>query len=227
MKISEIFVSIQGEGPTAGKPAVFLRTSMCNLTCSWCDTKYTWDWDNFDYNKEVKEMTTDDIKEKINELWIKHLVITGGEPLLQQDELVELLEKISTEKFYVEVETNCTIKPINQILKHVNQWNVSPKTKNSENKLELYENSECYNFFAKLHNSIFKFVVENESDIEEIEHFISKFNLPRERVLLMPQASEKEELSKCKNKIQEISKKHNLGFTNRFQVEQWGNQRGK
>jgi organic radical activating enzyme len=227
LKISEIFVSIQGEGPTAGKPAVFLRTSMCNLTCSWCDTKYTWDWQNFDYNKEVKEMSINDIKEKITESWIKHLVITGGEPLLQQDELCELLEILSSLKFYVEVETNCTIKPTVSILEHVNQWNVSPKTKNSQNKLELYENSECYNFFSKLDNSIFKFVVENESDMEEIEHLIIKFHLPRERVLLMPQASGREELLQCRDTIQEISKKHNLGFTNRLQVEQWGNQRGK
>ena len=57
MKISEIFESIQGEGTNAGKPAVFLRTAECNLKCTWCDTKYTWDWKNFDYAKEVKEIS--------------------------------------------------------------------------------------------------------------------------------------------------------------------------
>jgi len=227
LKISEIFVSIQGEGPQAGKPAVFLRTAMCNLTCSWCDTKYTWDWDNFEYEKEVKEMSIDEIKNKVTESWIKHIVITGGEPLLQQDELSELLALLTSLKYFVEVETNCTIKPTEIMLKHVNQWNVSPKTKNSGNKLEQFEIAECYNFFAKLENSFFKFVVESEDDLEEIENFITKYNLPRNRVLLMPQASTKEELLSSKDLIQNISKSHNLGFTNRLQIEQWGNQRGK
>ena len=60
MKISEIFESIQGEGNNAGKPAVFLRTAECNLKCIWCDTKYTWDWKNYDYSKEVNEISIND-----------------------------------------------------------------------------------------------------------------------------------------------------------------------
>ena len=61
MQINEIFKSIQGEGPNFGKPAIFLRTAQCNLKCTWCDTKYTWDWKNYDYAKEVKEMTMEEI----------------------------------------------------------------------------------------------------------------------------------------------------------------------
>jgi len=78
MKISEIFESIQGEGQNSGKPAVFLRTAMCNLTCSWCDTKYTWDWKNYDYEKEVSEQSISMIKNQIISFEPKHLVITGG-----------------------------------------------------------------------------------------------------------------------------------------------------
>ena len=48
LKLSEIFESIQGEGPTAGEPCVFLRLAMCNLHCRWCDTKYTWDWKKYE-----------------------------------------------------------------------------------------------------------------------------------------------------------------------------------
>ena len=135
MQINEIFKSIQGEGPNFGKPAIFLRTAQCNLKCTWCDTKYTWDWKNYDFTKEVKEMTIVEIQEKILHLGIKHLVITGGEPLLQQDDLADLLSFLKPD-FYVEVETNCTILPNKKLTDLVDQWNVSPKTENSGNILE-------------------------------------------------------------------------------------------
>ena len=61
MKINEIFSSIQGEGKHAGKPAIFLRTALCNLKCVWCDTKYTWDWDHYDYATEVHEILIDQV----------------------------------------------------------------------------------------------------------------------------------------------------------------------
>ena len=96
MQVNEIFKSIQGEGPNFGKPAIFLRTAQCNLKCTWCDTKYTWDWKNYDFSKEVKEMTIDEVKDAITELEIKHLVITGGEPLLQQDDLADFPVKTTT-----------------------------------------------------------------------------------------------------------------------------------
>ena len=105
MQVNEIFKSIQGEGPNFGKPAIFLRTAQCNLKCTWCDTKYTWDWENYDFTTEVKEMTIDEIKKSITDLKIKHLVITGGEPLLQQDDLADLLSFLKPD-FYVELETN-------------------------------------------------------------------------------------------------------------------------
>ena len=136
MKISEIFKSIQGEGINAGKNVVFLRTALCNLKCSWCDTKYTWDWDNFDYSKEVKELSINRVKEEIEQFNIKHLVITGGEPMMQADDLVELLSFLKPD-FYVEVETNGTIVPNKMLTDLVDQWNVSPKTSNSNNPLEM------------------------------------------------------------------------------------------
>ena len=54
LKLSEVFESIQGEGPSAGLPCVFVRLATCNLHCSYCDTKYTWDWQNYDYEREVR-----------------------------------------------------------------------------------------------------------------------------------------------------------------------------
>ena len=167
MKICEIFESIQGEGNNAGKSAVFLRTAECNLKCVWCDTKYTWDWKNYDYSKEVNEMSIKEVRQSLEQFRIRHLVITGGEPLMQQDDLAELLTFLKPE-FYVEVETNGTILPNNALSTLVDQWNVSPKTKNSGNPLEMCEVNECYTFFSKKKNCYFKYVVESEDDLIEI-----------------------------------------------------------
>ena len=226
MQINEIFKSIQGEGPNFGKPAIFLRTAQCNLKCTWCDTKYTWDWENYDYTKEVKEMTLEEIKERILDLEIKHLVITGGEPLLQQDDLADLLSFLKPD-FYVEIETNCTILPNKMLTDLVDQWNVSPKTENSGNPLELYENDECYYFFANQENCFFKYVVEDESDIPEIKKFVTKYNIPENRVQLMTQASTKEEISAREKSISELAKANNFLFSPRLHVAMWGAQRGK
>jgi 7-carboxy-7-deazaguanine synthase len=226
MQINEIFKSIQGEGPNFGKPAIFLRTAQCNLKCTWCDTKYTWDWKNYDYTKEVKEMTIEEIKEQLIDLEIKHLVITGGEPLLQQDDLADLLSFLKPD-FYVEIETNCTILPNKMLTDLVDQWNVSPKTENSGNPLELYENDECYYFFANQENCFFKYVVENESDIPEIKKFVAKYNIPENRVQLMTQASTKEEISAREKSISELAKANNFLFSPRLHVAMWGAQRGK
>ena len=226
MQINEIFKSIQGEGPNFGKPAIFLRTAQCNLKCTWCDTKYTWDWENYDYTKEVKEMAIEEIKEQILDLEIKHLVITGGEPLLQQDDLADLLSFLKPD-FYVEIETNCTILPNKMLTDLVDQWNVSPKTENSGNPLELYENDECYYFFANQENCFFKYVVEDESDIPEIKKFVTKYNIPENRVQLMTQASTKEEISAREKSISELAKTNNFLFSPRLHVAMWGAQRGK
>ena len=226
MQVNEIFKSIQGEGPNFGKPAIFLRTAQCNLKCTWCDTKYTWDWKNYDFQKEVKEMTIDEVKDAILDLEIKHLVITGGEPLLQQDDLADLLSFIKPD-FYVEVETNCTILPNKMLTDLIDQWNVSPKTKNSGNPLELCENNECYYFFANQENCFFKYVVENESDIPEIKKFVTKYNIPENRVQLMTQASTKEEISMKEKSISELAKLHNFSLSPRLHVAMWGSQRGK
>ena len=226
MKISEIFKSIQGEGTNAGKPSIFLRTAECNLKCTWCDTKYTWDWKNFDYSKEVKDVSIKEVKEMLVQFNLRHLVITGGEPLMQQDDLAELLVHLKPE-FYIEIETNGTILPNNALSALVDQWNVSPKTKNSGNPLELCEDNECYAFFSKQKNCYFKYVVENKDDLMEIHNLMKKHKLEKNRVLLMTQAATKEDLLERESNVLLMSKENDLGFSPRMHVAKWGSQRGK
>ena len=116
-----------------GVPSIFLRLATCNLQCNWCDTKYTWDWQNFDYQTEVVELDVDDVQRRVLAFDCSHVVITGGEPLLQQDELEPLVASLARDGYTFEVETNGTIAPTFGMLQHIGQWNVSPKLRTSGN----------------------------------------------------------------------------------------------
>jgi 7-carboxy-7-deazaguanine synthase len=100
MIVSEIFRSLQGEGKNQGRPCTFIRLAGCNLRCAWCDTAYAWEGG--------QEMS---VIEVLDRVWLqngKHICITGGEPLLQREELLELLKKFDLHGYTVEIETNGT-----------------------------------------------------------------------------------------------------------------------
>ncbi len=101
MRVFEIFRSIQGEGRSQGYPSIFLRLAGCNLDCTWCDTRYA--------REGGTDMPCDEITCKISAYPGKRLCITGGEPLLQQDQLLPLLTGFHEEGYQIEIETNGTI----------------------------------------------------------------------------------------------------------------------
>ncbi len=198
--VNEIFYSIQGEGPNIGKPAVFLRLGGCNLRCKWCDSKYTWN--------DQTPMTNDRILQKIKSYPCKHLVITGGEPLLQQDGLVELLKKLKG--YFIEIETNGSIPlKIGQYVEHIN---CSPKLKNSKNA--------PYPLRIKPKNRkvIYKFVAQNKADIKEIRQYIVDNNIPGHKVYLMPEGVNKKIVQERSKWIIEICKKEGYNFSLRMQI---------
>jgi 7-carboxy-7-deazaguanine synthase len=100
MKINELFYSIQGEGEWAGIPSVFLRTTGCNLRCSFCDTTYAYE--------QGTQMTIQEIIKKIQTYSCKYICITGGEPLLQKD-LPKLINILLQKKYNICLETNGSI----------------------------------------------------------------------------------------------------------------------
>jgi 7-carboxy-7-deazaguanine synthase len=105
MKVNEIFKSIQGESSYAGLPCIFVRLSGCNLRCGWCDTAYAF--------HEGEERSIDSVLEEVRALGIRHVEITGGEPLLQE-ETYPLITKLLNEGYHVLVETSGSA-PIDKI----------------------------------------------------------------------------------------------------------------
>src|SRR6187551_1148089 len=110
LKVSEIFESLQGEGASSGAPCVFVRLAQCNLHCSWCDTKYTWDFERYRYEDEVAERSVAEVAQLVNAAPSRRLVLTGGEPLLQQRALKEFFARLSPD-ITVEVETTARSCP--------------------------------------------------------------------------------------------------------------------
>jgi len=99
----EIFFSIQGEGANIGLPAVFLRLALCNLKCAWCDTLYAWDWQQYDPQQNMLEMPAETVEAQILAYKCRYAVITGGEPLIQKQQLTPLLERLKSQGYYIEI----------------------------------------------------------------------------------------------------------------------------
>ena len=173
----EIFQSLQGEGVTAGTPTVFLRLATCNLTCTWCDTKYTWDWQSYDYDREVVSLPPEEVDERILRFGCPHLVITGGEPLLQQKLLAPLALSLKSQGFFCEVETNGTLVPQPEMVEAVDQWNVSPKLDNS-GKPGRREVPQALGAFRDLDAAYFKFVMVEPADVDEVCGLVERYDIP-------------------------------------------------
>jgi organic radical activating enzyme len=223
----EIFHSIQGEGVSMGVPSVFLRLATCNLSCRWCDTKYTWDWQNFDYETEVVDLEESEVQAKIQAFDCSHLVITGGEPMLQQAGLAPLVKSLSEEGYTFEVETNGTIVPAPEMLRHIGHWNVSPKLRTSGNPSAGSQVPSALEVFAGLPEAYFKFVVTGESDVGEVCALRDRYGLEPDRVLLMPEGRTPDALARKSAWLSEACVKNGFRFTTRLHIILWGDERGR
>ncbi len=231
MQVCEIFYSIQGEGQEIGQPAIFLRLQGCNLRCRFCDTAYsqeikqkidtkklqTISTKNKPSQETSREMSTSEILKEIKKFPAKHIVITGGEPLLQQKELTALLEKLKN--YFIEVETNGTVPP--KISKYINKFNCSPKLSNA---IDLNLKYEALESFPK-EKTIYKFVIDEEKDVTEVKQFVKDHGLPKDKVFLMPQGKTTDEVMERSKFLIEICKKELFGFAPRLHIMIWNNQK--
>jgi len=226
----EIFATVQGEGTSAGVPSVFVRLADCNLRCLWCDTKYTWDWSTHDRAAETVELPGNEIVRRALEAagpGVKNAVFTGGEPLLQQDELIEVATRLRAHGFTIEVETNGTVLPTEAFAACVDQWNVSPKLASSGNTDRARHRPAVLQWFAARPNAILKFVITSEDDVGEVHELTDALAVPRERVLLSPEGVDAATLAERSRWLADRCRTYGYRLGTRLHVFLWGSERGR
>ena len=228
----ESFHSIQGEGPSVGKPSVFLRLSGCNLTCSGfgygCDTRKI-------LQSSKKKMTFEEILDDWERVdWISklsrgdHLVITGGEPSIQKDSLVKFLDFLVEfiPNLYVEIETNATIF-LEELSWRVNQINASPKLSCNGDPREKRYRPEVLRELQKTKKAFWKFVVTKVEDLEEIENdFLKPLRISPNFVWLMPEGGTRDALQAKREWVIELCKEKGMNYSGRLHIETWGERTG-
>lgn len=234
--VSEQFYSLQGEGPTAGRPAVFLRLAGCNLECAGfsyqspidgshlgCDTKLVWrkgtpytlealllDWQNNGFCQRLQDGA--------------HLIITGGEPLLQQTKITAFLTELDVlyPGIYVEMETNGTLLPNPYLAKRINQFNVSPKLISSLETREKAYQQHVLQHFVSLPQAVFKFVIQSKIDVEEvISAYQQPLHIARTRIWLMPEGGTQAQITPKMTWLAETCKDYGFNFSMRLHIMLW------
>ncbi len=230
----EIFASLQGEGPSAGRPCTFIRLSRCNLACQWCDTAYSWRFtgdnrphrDGMAFDRAANQVTLPeaDAAARIAALGGNRLVITGGEPLLQAPALARMLTRIEGHR--VEIETNGTIRPVPALDAFVRQYNVSPKIAHSGNPADLALIPERLAEWAAEPRAFFKFVLADPGDLDEVLALQREYAIPAGRIFLMPEGRDSETLRARARWLAPLCARHGFSLSDRLHIHLYGDSRG-
>ena len=227
VKIAEIFYSLQGEGALVGVPSVFVRTSGCNLRCTWCDTPYS------SWSPEGTEMSVAEIVAEVRRYpAARHVVLTGGEPMIAPG-MIALTEQLSARRYHITIETAGTV--FQQVQCHL--MSISPKLANStpldreqdrwaaqHDRLRIQPDvlkDLCATYPHQL-----KFVVMSPPDLEEIIALLRTIELGRESVILMPEGRDPATLHERSLWLAEVCKEQGFRFSPRLHVNLWGDRRG-
>ena len=222
--VSEVFgPTLQGEGPSAGRPAGFVRLGRCNLACDWCDSRYTWDWDRHDPAQELQSIAASSLVDRLAAMEVDMVVVTGGEPLLQQRHLPPLLEGAKRQGWRVEVETSGTIAP-DLAPGLVDQFNVSPKLANSGNRGGRRYRPEVLRAFQATGRAVFKFVAQQPSDLQEVGAMVSECGL--REVYVMPEGTDAAVVTARMQQLAGPVLARRWNLTPRLHILLWGDRRG-
>ena len=230
MRISEIFYSIQGEGELTGVPSVFVRTSGCNLRCSWCDTPYA------SWSPEGPELAVEDIVAEVGKHPSRYVVLTGGEPMVAKG-IRDLASRLRAMGKHITIETAATVAPEGIAC---DLASLSPKLSKSTPEagtidsawVERHEERRLRpdiirDWVVSYHHQL-KFVITNDSQIAEIEHLLGQVGekvIP-ERVQLMPEGRTVDELRHKASSLLDLCKQKGYRYCNRLHIELFGNTRG-
>lgn len=240
----EIFHSLQGEGRHSGRPSVFIRASLCNLHCRWCDTDYTWNWSDtshrhdrdsdpsyqkYQRDEQIIDLDLAEVVALVSAHACRNFVFTGGEPLIQERAwvgLMDALDETPGRPCHFEIETNGTLAPGPGFLARIDQINVSPKLANSGVAEELRRKPEVLRFLAACGKADFKFVVGSRDDFTEIEAIVADAAIDPDRVFLMPQALSVAELESRQGWVAALALEHGFRYSDRLHLRLYGAKRG-
>ena len=215
-RISEVFRSLQGEGPSAGTPAHFVRLQGCSVGCHWCDTKYSWE------SAGGREVAAEGIWAEAEALGgAPMVVITGGEPL-EHAGLGPLIEQALARWSRVEVETSGIAPPP---LTHGRLfYNVSPKLPSATPRwTDCWESMRAWRAEP---NATFKIVVGDPPDPDDALRLIAEHGLPASRVMLMPEGLTDERVRAHAAPLAELCRQHGFRLSPRLHLWLWGAKRG-
>ena len=222
--VSEVFgPTWQGEGPSLGRRCGFVRLGRCNLACTWCDTPYTWDWERYDPAVELHGRMVTEVVSELDAMGIDMVVISGGEPLLQQSHLPPLLVAAKERGWRVEVETAGTLTPT-PALDAVDRFNVSPKLANSGNPLDRRYKPDVLRAFEATGRAAFKFVACDEADLDEIAASVDECGLTE--VWVMPEGTDAAMVTERARGLAPAVLERGWHFTTRLHVLLWDDKRG-
>lgn len=230
LPVSEVFGPVwQGEGPHAGRRCAFVRLGLCNLSCEWCDTPYTWDRDRFDLGVENPPMRAPDIVEAVGGMDVSMVVITGGEPLIHQKTLAwaALLAGFTRAGLSIHVETNGTISPTSATRLAVDHFSVSPKV-NTGDPIKKRLNPASLAAFALLASqgrAVWKFVVENGADVMEAADLCDSMGVPRDARWVMPEGTEPDAILDRARHIADAATRYGFNLTLRNHALMYGARR--
>ncbi|MFT3783471.1 MAG: 7-carboxy-7-deazaguanine synthase QueE [Nibricoccus sp.] len=229
MLVSEIFHSLQGEGELIGVPSVFVRLSGCNLRCNWCDTPFA------SWNPEGEQLSLNEILAKVAAYPSKHVVLTGGEPMIAP-EIRALAAELKTIGYHITIETAATVAPEGIAC---DLASLSPKLRNSapderlpiawrERHETLRWQPDVVRNWIRLYPFQLKFVVADAADVEEIDGLLRELKEPISpaKVLLMPEGTSPEVLKSRSTWLSELCKARGFRFAPRLHIQLYGNQRG-
>lgn len=229
MLISETFYSLQGEGELTGVPSVFIRTSGCNLRCNWCDTPYA------SWNPEGTERTVAELVAEARATPARHVVLTGGEPMIAKN-IRDLAAALRAAGHHITIETAATVAPDGIACDLVS---MSPKLGNSAPDARLPDawrarheatrwNPGAVRAWVDGYAYQFKFVVSAPDDVAEMEALIGSLgrDIPRHKILLMPEAVTLEKMRERSAWLGELCKQRGYRYAHRLHIELYGNKRG-
>lgn len=231
--VSEVFgPTLQGEGPSQGRPVVFVRLGLCNLDCSWCDTPYTWDWQGkngtaYDRKAELTRLPVAEVAQQALALLgvATRVVISGGEPLVQAEPLTDLVETLAGHGVTCEIETNGTFPLPTRLAALSPQVNCSPKLAHSG---VPYDRRIVPDALQGLlgHGATLKFVVTGEEDLDEIADLRERLDVPADRIWLMPEGRSTEAILSALPWVMDACSAHGYNMSARLHVLAHGDKRG-